>query len=217
MRTSKTNQMFEQQMDLLKHRIQLALGNQGSETMSIALTSVSHGEGVTSVASGLASNLARDPRGSVLLIDPDSRVLDRKSRRYARASLRDSTKVTPEDSQSSWTCLQAMRNMTLMTRLFGNITKETGSYTNTLPKTVERARGNYQWTIVSCPPVSEMYESMGFFEKVDGTVLVVEAGKTRFEIIEQTLKVLQESGANVLGAVLNKRGFPIPQWIYRML
>jgi Mrp family chromosome partitioning ATPase len=217
MRTRKTDHIFEQQMDLLKHRIQLALGGSSPSTISIALTSVSHGEGVTSVATGLATNLARDPRGSVLLVDPDNRILDRKSRRYARASLRGTTKGVADDSGSSWTCLQALRNMTLMTRLFGGSTTDVESYASTLPKTVERASGQYQYTIVSCPPIADMYESMGFFKKVDGTVLVVEAGRIRYEIIEQALRVLQESGANVLGAVLNKRRFPIPQWLYRIL
>lgn len=217
MRSSKTGYIYEQQMDLLKHRIQMALGNSASGSKSVALTSVGHGEGVTSVASGLALNIARDPKGSVLLIDPNHQVLDRKSRRYVKASLRSSNKNSSEDASHSWTCIQSLRNMTLMTRLFSGGVKDTIGYRTTLPKTLERANGSYQWTIVSCPPIQEMYESMDFFRRVDGTVLVVEAGHTRYEIIEQTLKVLQESGANVIGAVLNKRRFPIPQWLYRLL
>jgi Mrp family chromosome partitioning ATPase len=62
-----------------------------------------------------------------------------------------------------------------------------------------------------------MYHSMEFFRKVDGVVLVIEAERVRTPVIERAVDTLQDCGANVLGAVLNKRRFPIPRFLYKRL
>ncbi|MCI5166260.1 MAG: tyrosine-protein kinase family protein [Candidatus Electrothrix sp. GM3_4] len=53
--------------------------------------------------------------------------------------------------------------------------------------------------------------------KVDGVVLVVEANRTRFEVLQELSHQLDAQGANVLGSFLNKRKYYVPQWIYRYL
>ena len=51
----------------------------------------------------------------------------------------------------------------------------------------------------------------------DGVVLVVEADKTRWPVAENTKARIQKSGGNILGVVLNKRRYYIPENIYRRL
>ncbi|MEP6714782.1 MAG: Wzz/FepE/Etk N-terminal domain-containing protein [Terriglobia bacterium] len=46
-------------------------------------------------------------------------------------------------------------------------------------------------------------------------VIVVEAEKTKFEVLEWTRREFRRIGVPVLGAVLNKRQFHIPEFIYR--
>ena len=53
--------------------------------------------------------------------------------------------------------------------------------------------------------------------KVDGVVLVIEAGKTREQVAVRAKKELEEAGGKVLGVVLNKRKYHIPEWIYKRL
>jgi Mrp family chromosome partitioning ATPase len=53
--------------------------------------------------------------------------------------------------------------------------------------------------------------------KVDGVIMVVESGKTREQVAVRAKKELEEAGGKVLGVVLNKRKFHIPEWIYRRL
>jgi Mrp family chromosome partitioning ATPase len=49
---------------------------------------------------------------------------------------------------------------------------------------------------------------------VDGVVLVVQAEKTRWQVAEQAKRILEESGARLLGAVINRRRYHIPQALY---
>jgi protein-tyrosine kinase len=51
----------------------------------------------------------------------------------------------------------------------------------------------------------------------DGVVLVVEADKTRWPVAESLKARIQKSGGNILGVVLNKRRYYIPESIYRRL
>jgi Mrp family chromosome partitioning ATPase len=52
---------------------------------------------------------------------------------------------------------------------------------------------------------------------VDGAVLVVEAENKRAEVAIQAKEHLEEAGAKVLGAVLNRRRHVIPEVVYRRL
>jgi Mrp family chromosome partitioning ATPase len=52
---------------------------------------------------------------------------------------------------------------------------------------------------------------------MDGVVLVVEAEKTRWEVANKVREALVQADANVLGVILNKRRFHIPEWLYKTL
>lgn len=52
---------------------------------------------------------------------------------------------------------------------------------------------------------------------VDGVVLVVRANRTKREVLQKADKVIRFSGGTVVGTVLNRRTFPIPDSIYRRL
>jgi Mrp family chromosome partitioning ATPase len=46
---------------------------------------------------------------------------------------------------------------------------------------------------------------------------VLEAEKTRWPVAENTKQMIEKNGGKVLGVVLNKRQFYIPDFIYRRL
>ena len=48
-------------------------------------------------------------------------------------------------------------------------------------------------------------------------VLVLEAGKTRKQVAVRAKQELEEAGGKLLGVVLNRRKFYIPEWIYKRL
>ncbi len=49
----------------------------------------------------------------------------------------------------------------------------------------------------------------------DGTIIVVECEKTKWEVLQQAKEKINNVGGNVLGVVLNKRSYYIPKIFYR--
>jgi Mrp family chromosome partitioning ATPase len=52
---------------------------------------------------------------------------------------------------------------------------------------------------------------------VDGVILVITYDKTRRQVAVRAKKDLEDAGANILGVVINRRKYYIPDWIYRRL
>jgi len=67
------------------------------------------------------------------------------------------------------------------------------------------------------PAVGEVHSAARLASLCDGVVLVVEAGSQRWEVVCKAKEQLLKWNANTLGVVLNKRRFPIPEWLYRTL
>jgi Mrp family chromosome partitioning ATPase len=53
------------------------------------------------------------------------------------------------------------------------------------------------------PPVSLVADAAMLASRLDGTILVVSAGKTRREVASRAKAVLEKANARVLGVVLN--------------
>jgi len=75
----------------------------------------------------------------------------------------------------------------------------------------------YDWVILDSPPATSYPDVATIAGACGGAFLVVEAEKTRQEVVEEAKRVLEVSGVDLLGAVLNRRRFHIPEAIYRRL
>lgn len=56
-----------------------------------------------------------------------------------------------------------------------------------------------------------------FSDLVDGTILVTEAERTRAPVAKKLKRAVEENGGKVVGAILNRRKYHIPKWIYQLL
>jgi len=59
--------------------------------------------------------------------------------------------------------------------------------------------------------------AMMFGGLLDGVVLVIKANSSRRDSARDAVQELRSANVRVLGAVLNKRTFPIPERIYKRL
>lgn len=73
---------------------------------------------------------------------------------------------------------------------------------------------HFKYVLVDAPPVNECGESLMFARLADGVVLVIEAHSTRREAARRAKESLESANVKLLGAVLNKRTFPIPGAVY---
>ena len=82
---------------------------------------------------------------------------------------------------------------------------------------IHSLRSSYDFIIMDAVNFMDNTLALSITKAVDGTILVIEAERTRVPVAFQLKKVIEESGGKVIGTVLNKRRFYIPQFIYRWL
>jgi Mrp family chromosome partitioning ATPase len=78
-------------------------------------------------------------------------------------------------------------------------------------------REAFDYILIDAPPLNQYAEAIGLGQLADGLVLVLEANATRKESALRVTEMLRAAQVQVLGAVLNKRTFPIPQSLYHRL
>jgi len=71
--------------------------------------------------------------------------------------------------------------------------------------------------LLDCGSLEESLGVLTVASSAEGVVLIVEAGRTPKHQVERVATLIEEAGGNFLGCVLNKRRYPIPGWLYRML
>ena len=57
---------------------------------------------------------------------------------------------------------------------------------------------------MDCPPVIDFPEAVVLSKQADGVILVIEAGKTTHNDVEQAFSNLETTGANLMGVILNR-------------
>lgn len=75
----------------------------------------------------------------------------------------------------------------------------------------------FDYVLLDCSALKTSDTAALFAPSVDGVVVVVEAERTRKEQVRNALNTIETANGNLLGCVLNKRRYSIPQWIYARL
>lgn len=82
---------------------------------------------------------------------------------------------------------------------------------------VDELLAEFDYVLIDAPPLGGYADTFSVGQLGDGLVLVLEANATRREAAVRVTERLREMGVNILGAVLNKRTFPIPDSLYQRL
>ncbi len=75
----------------------------------------------------------------------------------------------------------------------------------------------YEYVFVDIPPLLHRAESILLCKCCDAVVFIIRAGQTRVEVVHEAKALLESAGVRVLGSVLNRRKYYIPEGIYRRL
>jgi capsular exopolysaccharide synthesis family protein len=185
-----------------------------SKIKSLLFTGTAKGSGASSTSAGFASSLANAYQQKVLLIDVNLRTpgihkffKDNNSPLFD-LFLNRRPKINKNFSSNLYvvTCNK-------------NMTQEIDSFfgSNRFQEFIDKMKGSFDFVILDGPPVTSCPESLVIGSKVDGVILILEAGKTRKSVAIKAKKEIEGAGGNFLGVVLNKRKYFIPQWIYKWL
>lgn len=78
-------------------------------------------------------------------------------------------------------------------------------------------RKKFDYVLMDAAPVGTYPECAVLCDKADSVILVVKHGSTRREVVMRTKETITRAGGRILGVVLNRRRFPIPEFLYRRL
>jgi Mrp family chromosome partitioning ATPase len=82
---------------------------------------------------------------------------------------------------------------------------------------VAELRKEFDYVLIDSPPLNIYSDGIVLGQLSDGVVVVLEANSTRREAALRVAEGLRAKRVRVLGAVLNKRTFPIPDSLYHRL
>lgn len=86
-----------------------------------------------------------------------------------------------------------------------------------LQRVMWRAREEFAITVLDCPAITSDPQSAALSRFCDGTVLVIQAEGVRKQVVQAAKREIERHGGQVIGVVLNRRRFYIPDWVYNKL
>ncbi|HEY6390636.1 MAG TPA: hypothetical protein VIX89_05135 [Bryobacteraceae bacterium] len=163
-----------------------------------AFTSPGSGDGVSHVLQIVAQELASQNRCRVLTAS--SAMLDGAADDDIQRALRGCIERAP----SVWSLVDddhvEYMPEALLDRLWVDVTPR-----------------DFDFILIDCPPLNEVGDALRLGHETDGVFLVVSAGETRRDQIEHAQKILRHSSARLQGLVLNRRTYPVPNFLYKLL
>ncbi|MDR3570569.1 MAG: CpsD/CapB family tyrosine-protein kinase [Syntrophobacteraceae bacterium] len=90
-------------------------------------------------------------------------------------------------------------------------------FNSSFDRMCEKLRANFELVLIDSAPLAISPDGLAIASKVDGVVLVVEAEGSRWQTVRRLRDSIYRVGGSMLGVVLNKRRYYIPQSIYRRL
>jgi polysaccharide biosynthesis transport protein len=81
----------------------------------------------------------------------------------------------------------------------------------------QELRDAFDYILIDTPALNAYADAITLGRIADGVVLILQADSTRRESALRGLQALRDANIEVLGAVLNRRTFPIPGFVYRRL
>lgn len=184
---------------------------------AVLFSSVDSGDGCSSVCTCAAEALAGEAAGSVCLVDANLRspalhkYFSLDNRRGLAEALSQSGPVREFVQQIPGT------NLSVMTcgSVNGNIHSLLSS--DRLQARLTELRSEFDHVLIDAPPVNLYADAITLARLSDGLILVLQSDSTRREAARKAKESIEAANVRLLGAILNKRTFPIPQALYERL
>jgi capsular exopolysaccharide synthesis family protein len=193
----------------------------GEESPRVVIfAGIDAGNGCSSICAHVADILASQKLGSVCMVDANLRTpalpeIYGVSNHYGltdalskKGPIRDFAKVVRSDNLWLLSC--------------GSLAQETADSpamlnSETMKTRIAELRKEFDYVLIDSAPLSTYSDGVVLGQLADGLVLVLEANSTRRESAARVAENLRAAQVRILGAVLNKRTFPIPESVYDLL
>lgn len=184
-------------------RMNIIFSGEKKDIQTLVVTSATPNDGKTSIAIGLGIAMAESGRRT-LIIDCDCR----------KPSVGNRLKIRPEktwlDVLYNNVPLEQAIVETQCARLFfldvepgiANAIEQLSGYR--FKKMIDRLKDQFGFIIFDTPPIGAFIDAASLAEHADGTIMVISSGSKEVRLHRLSIEQLKKSGANFLGAVLNK-------------
>jgi polysaccharide biosynthesis transport protein len=175
------------------------------------------GAGCSEIAISVARTLAAIDTGQVCLVDANFRApslaprLETPNHYGLTEALNEETPIRsiarPQDGDRLWLLSS------------GTVSPESPRLLSSdrVRARFDELRSQFSWVVIDAPPLSRFPDAMALGKLSDGLILVITAESSRREAALSIVQNLREARISILGAVLNKRTFPIPELLYKRL
>ena len=193
------------------------LSANGSGPRTVLFTGIEHGDGSSWICARASQMAATQLAGSVCVVDanfraptlhehfgvPNDRGLADAA--VAPGRVRDFARRLEDGNLWFMPCGSSVSDLAMLLS------------SDRLRVRLAELRTEFDRVLIDAPPVGIYSDAAVLGQLADGVVLVVGANSARRETARRAKESLAAAKVRVLGAVLNKRTFPIPEALYRRL
>jgi len=189
----------------------------GDTVKTILIVSPLHGEGASSVACLLARAMSERSRSSTLLVDLNLRTPSLW--RLMQAKGRDGFTSVIAETRALDDVMQDTDSETLHVVTAGNgYVDPIDVIDNRRTLEIVSDLGKHADVVfIDCAPITLYPDARALAPIVDGVILVVEADVTPVSVASRAVELIRDTGANILGVVLNKRRDYIPDRLLQLI
>jgi capsular exopolysaccharide synthesis family protein len=183
----------------------------------VMFSGIDSGNGCSHICAQAAAVLASNVPGSVCLVDANLRTpsLPEFFGTTNHHGLTDS--LRSNGSIREYAKKLQPENLWLLS--CGSLAADSSALLNSelLKSRIAELRKEFDYVLIDSPPLNTYSDGVVLGQLADGLVLVLEANATRREAALRVAESLRAKDIRLLGAVLNKRTFPIPDSLYHRL
>jgi Mrp family chromosome partitioning ATPase len=180
----------------------------------VVFAGIDHGSGCSRICMRAAETLAKNIPGSVCLVEANLRspALPAMLGTTNHHGLTDA--LLHEGPIRSFA--KPVRGDNLWLLSSGALAVDSANLLNSerLKTRLAELRKEFDFVLIDAPPLTRYSDAIPIAQLAEGLVLVLEANSTRREAALEVTNALRSAQIQVLGAVLNKRTFPIPESLY---
>jgi hypothetical protein len=195
------------------------------KSVAVAFTSTESKEGVSYVVNSFASELATRTRQRILIADAEELL---KAQIFHKNQIADHCQrinlgnlyLLESDGKFSSGKSNGDQQLRVKSKSNGDRQLQVKSQFPKLEQglnNLQILRKTFDFILIDSPALNISDEATLFASAIEGVVLVVEANHTRREQVRNSIKTIKRASGNLIGCVMNKRRYSIPNWLYRRI
>lgn len=184
---------------------------------SVLFAGIDPGDGCTSVCAATAENLAAMTPGSVCVVDANLR--NPSLHKYFEVSNNNglAEAIMQPGVVHSFAHNVGGSNLWVLPSGSGLETAQALLGSDGMRARMAELNQAFDHVLIDSPALNRSSDALILGRLVDGMLLVLQSNATRRETARTVIAGIRNANVNLLGAVLNKRTFPIPQNLYDRL